>query len=41
MEFIHKGGIPSAKFFYQWFGNQKLIDRAKKIIGLKEEGDII
>ena len=27
--------------FREWFGNQRLIDRAKKIIGLKEKGDII
>ena len=26
--------------FREWFGNQKLIDRAKVMIGLKEKGDI-
>lgn len=26
--------------FREWFGNQKLIDRAKKMIGLKEIGDM-
>lgn len=26
--------------FREWFGNQKLIDQAKKMIGLKEIGDI-
>lgn len=26
--------------FREWFGNQKLIDQAKEIIGLKEKGDM-
>ena len=26
--------------FREWFGNQKLIDRAKEMVGLKEEGDM-
>ena len=26
--------------FREWFDNQKLIDRAKEMIGLKEKGDM-
>lgn len=26
--------------FREWFGNQQLIDRAKEMIGLKENGDM-
>ena len=26
--------------FREWFGNQKLIDQAKEMIGLKEKGDM-
>lgn len=26
--------------FREWFGNQKLIDRAKEMVGLKEKGDM-
>lgn len=26
--------------FREWFGNQKLIDRAKELIGLKEKGNM-
>ena len=26
--------------FREWFGNQKLIDQTKEMIGLKEKGDM-